>query len=554
MKVMKKIWNTFLVTLTLLTLSCSKQLDINTDPNNPAELESHILLPHMQKYLGYSLATAEGFSAATSAYMHQMVHYGDYDQYGAAGSDFETSQGWQYSYRDVLTNANIIIKQETEAGNLIYVGIAKVMKAYTSSVLVDLYGSIPYSEANLAAEGVRFPKYDEGKDVYAQILALLDDAIKDLEDTNAPNKKEPETDDIIYGGDPELWIKAANSIKLKLLVQKRKVENVSSQINALLSSGNLISSVEESFMVPFGKNDATDDRNPGFKEYYATQRTMHVSPWLYEIMSGYNTEILTGIEDPRIPYYFYNQMKASDVPSKIVEYRDGGFVSKYFGSQGANRGTNVQNLVTLFGIYPVGGKYDDGNGGAASASSGTGAAPYRMITSADILFLKSELIQEGLINGNVADELKAAISESLKMIDYVVSKTGSSQTIPKIVGTSQATSYIDNVITEFNSGSSAKKLEMIMTQKWLSSVGSSVDQYTDYRRTGYPILFDPNSIGGTITPPVGGNGGEDLPAVPVIANRKFPNSLPYNQDEVNRNPNTPAQKLDLNAAKVFWMP
>ncbi|TDQ75308.1 SusD/RagB family nutrient-binding outer membrane lipoprotein [Sphingobacterium yanglingense] len=551
---MKKIRNSFLVVLALITVSCSKQLDINTDPNNPAELESHILLPHMQKYLGYSLATAEGFSAATSAYMHQMVHYGDYDQYGASGSDFETSQGWQYSYRDVLTNANIIIKQETEDGNLVYVGIAKVMKAYTASVLVDLYGSIPYTEANQAAEGNRFPKYDNGKDVYAQIFSLLDDAIKDLENTDAPNDKMPKADDIIYGGDPELWVKAANSIKLKLLVQQRKIENVGAQVNALLTGGKLISSVENSFMVPFGKNDATDDRNPGFKEYYATQRTMHVSPWLYEIMSGYNNNILTGIEDPRIPYYFYNQMKASDLPNANVEYRDGAFVSKYFGSQGPKRGTNVQSLVTLFGIYPVGGKYDEGKGGSASASSGTGAAPYRMITYADILFLKAELMQEGIVGGSVADTLRKALNESMKMIDHVVSKNGSSQTIPKIATAPTAASYITNVITQFNGGNNAKKLEMIMTQKWLSSVGSSVDQYTDYRRTGYPVLFDPNAIGGTVTPPVGGNGGEDLPAVPVVANRKFPNSLPYNQDEVNRNPNTPKQKVDLNAEKVFWMP
>src|SRR5690606_5356869 len=87
---------------------------------------------------------------------------------------------------------------------------------------------------------------------------------------------------------------------------------------------------------------------------------MHVSPWLYEIMKGYNTSILNGVEDPRIPYYFYNQMTADDPAHPDVEYRDGGFVSKYFGSQGANRGKNLQDYVTLFGIYPVGGRYDDG--------------------------------------------------------------------------------------------------------------------------------------------------------------------------------------------------
>lgn len=553
---MKKIKYIVVIVFGLLTISCSKHLDINEDPNNPAELESKILLTHMQKYLGLVIAPVSGFSASTSAYMHQMVHYGSYDQYGASGSDFETSQAWQYAYRDVLNNAEIIIKQETSEGNLKYVGIAKIVKAYVYSTLVDLYGKVPFTEANKGTEGVRLPKYDDGKEIYDQLFVLLDEAIADLSNTTAANLKVPGSDDIIYGGNSSLWIQAANSLKLKMLVQIRKVENVSTKVNALLSEDNLIKSSDQSFMVPFGKNEATDDRNPGFGEYFATQRTMHVSPWLYEIMKGYNSNIFTNITDPRIPYYFYNQIRSSAEPSTIVEYRDGAFVSKYFGSQGTNRGTNVQNLVTLFGIFPVGGKYDDNRGGNATANSGTGAAPVRLITLCDILFLKAELIQEGIITGNASDALKAALTESFKMIDYVVSGNGSGQTIPKFSDATVTSDeeFIDKVIAAFNSATPAKKLEIIMTQKWLSNIGNSVDQYTDYRRTGYPILFDPALVGGTITPPSEGNGGEDLEPVPVSVSRKFPNSLPYNQDEINRNPNAPTQKLDLNSAKVFWMP
>src|SRR5690606_10170173 len=117
-------------------------------------------------------------------------------------------------------------------------------------------------------------------------------------------------------------------------------------------------------------------------------------------------------------------------PHPDVEYRDGGFVSKYFGSVGVNRGKNMQNQVSLFGIYPVGGRYDDGQGGAVSATSGTGAVPYRLITYADILFLKAELIQEGIVSGDVAAALEEAINESFVMIDDVVDGSGSSQAIP----------------------------------------------------------------------------------------------------------------------------
>ncbi len=554
MKRIYKFKNAFIVALSVATVSCSKQLDINTDPNNPLSLTSSVLLPRVEKYIGESLAMNSGFSNNLSAYMHQMVHYGDADQYGAAGNDFYWGQGWEFSYKDVITNANIIIRQSTEDGNLRYAGIAKIIKAYQFSVLVDLYGQIPFSEANQLTDDIQFPIYEEGVDIYPQLIALLDEGIADLENTDAPNEEVPGADDVIYGGNVGRWIKAANSIKFKMYVQQRRVTDVSSQVNALLNSGDLISTTAESFMVPYGPNAATDDRNPGYGEYYATQRTMHVSPWLYEIMKGYNRNILTGIEDPRIPYFIYNQITESTAPSPVVEYRDGGFVSKYFGSQGPNRGTNVQNLVSLFGIYPVGGRYDDGQGGSASSTSGTGAAPYRLITYADILFLKAELIQAGVVNGDAAAALEDAINESFKMIDHVVSGTGTSQNVPALAGSAAADEYVSKVLSQFASASNEKQLEHIMTQKWLASIGSWTEQYNDYRRTGYPVLFNPDAIGNSVTPPAEGNGGDDLPAVRVTSGLPFPNSLPYVQSEINLNKNAPAQKTDLSAAKVFWMP
>ncbi|MDH5827767.1 SusD/RagB family nutrient-binding outer membrane lipoprotein [Sphingobacterium faecium] len=554
MKKINKIKNIALIALSVSIVSCDKQLDINTDPNNPLALKSSVLLPRVEKFVGESMAMGTGFSNNLSAYMHQMVHYGTADQYGAGGNDFYWGQGWDYSYRNVITNANIIIEQDTEKGNLQYVGIAKILKAYSFSILVDLFGKVPYSEANQLVNDIKYPVYDDGAAVYPQLITLIDEAIADLQNTSAANLLKPGADDIIYNGKIASWLKAANSLKFKLLVQQRKVKDVKSELNALLTSGNLISNTSESFVINYGPNGATDDRNPGFGEYYASQRTMHVSPWLYEIMKGYNTTILTGIEDPRIPYYIYNQMTADDDPNKDLEYRDGGFVSKYFGSQGANRGKNSQDQVSLFGIYPVGGRYDDGKGGKASASSSTGAAPYRLITYNDILFYKAELIQEGLVAGDAAAALEEAIEESFNMIDQVVKGSSTTQAVPVLAGSTEAEDYTIDVMKKFNAANAAKKLEYIMTQKWLANIGSWVDQYTDYRRTGYPVLFDPNTVGGKVTPPAGGNGGEDMPAVPVISNRKFPNSLPYILDEISLNKNAPAQKTDLSAEKVFWMP
>jgi len=555
-----------LVAVIVFITSCSKHFDINDNPNDPITLSEDVLLPRVQKYLAHALSmggdTDEngvargGFGSNLSAYMHQMTHYGSADQYGALPNDYYWDAGWSIMYRDVLTNAEYIIQEGTEKGNLQYVGIAKIIKAYGYSVLVDLFGEVPFSEANQLTNQIMYPKYDKGEEIYPQLFVLLDEAIADLQNTEAANVNTPGADDIIYEGDVSLWIKAANSIKLKLLAQQRNMPgaDISADVNSLLNSADLISSTAESFMVNFGVNSATDDRNPAFSEYYASQRTRSPSPWIYEIMKGYNDDILTGIEDPRLPYYFYNQMTEDDDPSDVVEYRDGAFVSIYFGSQGPNRAKNSQDVISLFGIYPAGGRYDDGEGGVANANSGTGAAPYRMITYADVLFLQAELAQEGIISGDAAELLENAIRETSEMIDYVVEGAKGSQSVPELSGSDEEEDYIAAVMTQFASASGDRKLEHIMTQKWLSSIGSWIDQYNDYRRTGYPKLFDPNEHNNLVTPPAGGNGGDDIAPVRVTLSRQFPLSLPFIADEINKNPNAPTQKGNLGEAKVFWMP
>ena len=98
-----------------------------------------------------------------------------------------------------------------------------------------------------------------------------------------------------------------------------------------------------------------------------------------------------------------------------------------------------------------------------------------------------------------------------------------------------------------------------MTEKWIANFGNAVDQYTDYRRTGFPVLFDPNNNSMApnhfVQPPVNGdpaNPGANRP-VPVQLLRAFPQSLPWNQNELETNPNAPKQK-EPSTYKVFWKP
>ncbi|MGK2861280.1 MAG: SusD/RagB family nutrient-binding outer membrane lipoprotein [Chitinophagaceae bacterium] len=562
----------------VISLSCKKGfLDINTDPNNPTTIESSKLLPTTQRTLGDALAMDEnngGLSNVLAVYSHQMSTREEADKYGMTGSDpliatpwaklFSTTAnpGTTFPFYGVMQNLEDIISKASENGNTRYAGIAKILKAYSYSVLVDVFGDVPFSEANKLKEGILYPKFDDDAAIYTALFTLIDEGIADLNNTTAPNIKRPGTDDLIYGGNVSRWIKAATTLKLKMYTQTRKVKNVAAEVSALLSGGNLISQTSESFLIPYGPNGATDDRNPGFFTYYATQRSNHISPWFYEILKGYNPNIFSGNPDPRLPYYIYNQVNATQASrdGNQTEYRDGPFVSIYFGSVGPDRDRTQQNTISLFGIYPVGGKYDDGSATIASASSGTGAAPYRLITYADRLYLEAELIQTGVIPGDAAAKLTQAMQESFKQVDYVISQfVKPAQAVPSLVGSAAVSTYIEKVMAEYATASSAKKLEIIMTQKWLSNVGSAVDQYTDIRRTGYPIIFNPGdpamAPGGKVQPPINGdpiNPGAQK-SVPVQLSRTFALALPWDQTELETNPNAPPQK-NPSSYKVFWMP
>lgn len=549
---MKKIFKYIAILLPVLSTGCSDYFDINKDPNQPTDVSIASLMPTVQLYGTKSLAQHEGMSQLLSAYTHQVSTREPANKYSVDGNDYTVNTAWRFFYKDCMQNLSVILKKAEAEKDNANLGIAKILKAYYYSQWVDIFGDVPFSEATSFSGGISQAKFDKDSEIYTELFNLLDQGIALLDESD----KTERSYDLIYKGNQLKWIKAANTIKLKLYNQIRLTKDVSAEVNALLASGKLISSADESFVFKFGTNKSPDERNPAFLEYEATQKTNCISPWFFEIMKGINP-LFSKVEDPRIPYYFYNQIKA-DAPTSVVnEYRVGGFVSIYFGSDGPRVALSKDKDYTMYGVYLCGGRFDDGSGEPVTGSSAPGDAPYRYLTYADRLFIEAELISAGVIAGNAGAKLQDAISESFAMVDYVVANSESSKKgIPVLAGTDAATNYSTEIMALYNAADKAKQMEIIMTQKWIQNYGNGVDQYTDYRRTGYPVMFDPKNPamapGGKVTPPLGGDPAETLPAVPVSCSKSYPVSLPWANDDLSVNSNAPAQKNDPSKAFVFW--
>jgi hypothetical protein len=547
-----------LVMALAVTTGCKRFLDVNKNLNDPTAVPVSLLLSNCERNIAGNMALGTGLGSTMSVYVHQTTGRVGADRYGAGAA------GWDGMY-SAITNLNVIIKQGTAEGRLKYAGIAKILKAYTFSILVDVYGDVPFSEFDRFDEGIKQPKFDKGSDIYPKLFALLDEGIADINNP-APNASVPAADDYIYKGNMTNWIKAANTIKLKLYTQIRLVQNVTPQVTALLATpSNLINSQAESFMMPYGPFGTTDDRHPAYGDYNATQRGGQLfSPWLYEIMKGRNANILNGITDPRIPYYIYNQKSATGTPENCTEFRDGGFITIVFGSNGNCRDGSNSATYSLLGLYPAGGRYEDGGAKTITSlgalNAGTGALPHQFITYADRLYLEAELINAGVIPGGVTAEKTVftnALNASFAQMDHIIvnfikpGSAGAAQTVPLIATLPATTTYKADVIAQYDAApTAARRLEYIMTQKWINRIENPVDSYTDYRRTGYPVMFSPAPVG-TVTSV--SDYSSPPKVTPVSNDRQYPLSLPFSTGEIALNSNAPPQKVPENY-KVFWQP
>lgn len=565
MKFIQKIKNNkssiVLLLTTTLFVGCSNYLDVDKDTDNPTIAPLDLLLSNIEKDVSNTGDFGNYSGSLLSVYTHQMTTREEQDQYGAKVDNFATNNEWNNIYL-TLKDIETLISQSKETNNLVYLGIAQLQKAYLLSVAVDLWGDVPFSEASQLTAGILSPKFDDQKVIYSEVLKLIETAKTNIKSNEGLQK--PGTDDFFYGGDTAKWIKFANTFKLKLYNQTRLTSDFDQTgFNALIAENDFFSSNADDFQFArYGNISPTDERNEYFKDSYnSTQFGSYQSPWFYEILKGVNPNIHQGNPDPRMKYYFYNQLTAGQFPPDQGDEKTGnpkadywdastGFYSIRFGSVGPWRDSSAENSYTYPGIFPAGGRYDDGKGEIMGTSTGTGIAPKRILTYDEFLYIQAELIQTGKMAGNSATKLQAAVTASFAKVDQVVSGNASTQKeIPVLVESDMVNTFITNLMTEFNAASAAKKLEIIMTQKWVGTYGDPLDQYNDYRRTGYPILVDPTSSSKEYQL----DNADGFPIIDsqTVLNNPYQISLFWPQSELNVNKNSPQQK-NAGTYKIFW--
>jgi Starch-binding associating with outer membrane/Susd and RagB outer membrane lipoprotein len=511
---MKKI---IIMASAVLFLAACKKLNDNLDsqlnnPNAPTPAAADVDL-----YLNNLELNFNGFyqnaSDLTDPLVRMETMFGPTYQNAYGPGSFDGL--WTNAYTSIFKTANTMMPIAASKGQYIHAGIAKVLKAYTMMTLVDLFGDIPYTEANLGVENTN-PKADKGRLVYDSALALLDASIADFAKTSSNSP----ANDLFYAGSKTKWTTFAKTLKLKAYVQTRLVDaaNITAKINALLTENDLINSSSQDFVFNYGtKDQAPDSRYGHYVSNYGTDNGSSDYLGTHFMWALFQEK---GIVDPRLRYYIYRQIVNVTNDARLPDvtttqfalacyYRPSPYApgvpyclvgNGYWGrDHGNNEGTGPDGLLkSTWGLYPAAGEFDadqnksTGQGaGRMKGAKGPGMAPIWL--SSYTYFLKAEA---ALMLGTTGDPLalmSSGINESFNKVKGFAATVA--YTIPttdttKLITTFKQQNYVNKVAALYNTaGSTDAKLNVIEREYYLAAWGNGVEPYNNYRRTGKPDNF-----------------------------------------------------------------
>jgi hypothetical protein len=302
--------------------------------------------------------------------------------------------------------------------------ITDILEVYTYNLLVSTYGNIPYSQAE--SRTVPFPKYDDAKTVYMDLLTRLDTCIAGL-NSGAGSVG---SSDQIYKGSITAWKKFAATLKLKMAM-----------VLADSDPSTAAKKVQEA--VATGIFTANSDNA---RLTYQTSPTGNTNPiWQAVINSGRHDFVpcnlllntLNSWNDPRLPLYF------TTAPDNTYK-------------GGAPGASNAYSNLSTF-----------------SATWTAPTYPSDLLDYAETQFLLAEAVERGFTTGNTAQQYY---------------NNGITASIQFWGGTStQAQTYLAQPAIAYTTAAGDYK-QKIAWQEWIALADRGWDAWTLIRRLKQPNI------------------------------------------------------------------
>ncbi|MFC3563371.1 SusD/RagB family nutrient-binding outer membrane lipoprotein [Pedobacter jamesrossensis] len=471
MKTINKITNYILLgVVSLSTFSCKKDFnEVNTDPIGRSTVTaSQLLAPALVNVLSANMVRNRNFN---NELMQVTVDISD-----AEGRVFryDVRRNWaDYTWntwypeltnlRDIYTIAN-----KPETLNSSYKGISLISQAWVFQLLTDVYGDVPYSQANQGKEGNYEPIFDKQKDIYLDLFTKLEEANKLLsEGTSIVASSDP-----VYQGDISKWRRFGNSLYLRLLLRISGKAEVSAQVIAKIK-------------------EIADTNKPN---YPIMENNTHTAKILWNGTNSstavYSSPFMINVRavdfrGPAITDFFIGNLGIWNDPR----------VDSKYGLNGLNRFGIAAGPGGLIGV-PSG--YDTGTSILRQSYFYSDAqnAPITLQTDrytgiimncAEVDFILAEAAAKGWITGTGETYYMKGIADG---INYWIPSIFTSPTDPLLISyvNNADIQWSNNLPLENKTNNAPSKMQSIHLQKYFANFLVDFQQWIEYRRTGHPFL------------------------------------------------------------------
>lgn len=371
---------------------------------------------------------------------------------------------------------------------------------YAAIENVDLFGPMPYYDHKTIREESPFV-YDRAKDIYYQVKADIDAAIecfKYYKDHRSETYKEQIgstiksrvqllSSDYADPSDLSVWIRFANSLKLRMAIHMSKVEPATAKqwAEEAVAGGVIENEVDEIGFFPslLGRDHPL----------------IEIMGWNDIVMGASFINLLQNLDHPYMKYLFTKNSIALEKSKQAVS------------------GTSAPSVTPKESVY-VGMRngVTPGEGPAVDDNPYCGYSkigweyfsmvnpPLYLMKMSEVCFLRAEGALRGWNMGGTAQSFYEQGIRTAYLEDRNYKENEYTKHVEQYlnVNAPKGIAYVDpqgltpdmpsvtKIGVKWNEGDSKEtKLEKIITQKYIASFPYSYESWVDLRRTGYPKLF-----------------------------------------------------------------
>lgn len=486
--------------------ACSDEYleNLNTDPSKAATIDPNAQLTTAQLQTYGDLGMVEIYRNYHYAFSQHLMGSWNTTNYGGRHTidNNEMSRIWTSFYPNAIKNLTDGMVRTSEDPDKVNIHSAlRIYRVYMMSLITDIYGDAPYSEAGMGYLDSKFnPRYDTQEEIYMDFFKELGEAVAAFD-----NSKDQITGDVIFDGNLGQWKKLANSLRLRFAMRISDVapEKAREEFEtALQADGGIMETGADDALIKylsiafsFGQEAFADFRGNALSQLLFGNDPANNPSYL--CATFFNQMYENG--DPRtfrIARCYYDGLMSATSPTNRIdltqemldkgipfEAREPGAYSWEPWPPGYESDILKELAESNPSIDPFATRETEPK---LANNFLRGDNPGVVMTSAEVKFLLAEAaLKEWTVGGSTAEELYAQGVRAA--MDFLTDNYGT-----EAVSEEEFDSYLaaNGIGHTFE-----KKKEAINTQAWILHFTNPSEAWSNQRRSGYPRLKSPAEYG-----------------------------------------------------------